>query len=431
MSSFLVVAFFTIFLAFFPAFEEFKDWCVYLKRSKEPTTGDARPRFALSRTRIFMTPFPRNSERRTQSTSPGQSSEEQTHKRFSRVRLQLQQIRNQLQLHSHSQRLDFSPATQKILALLHPVSDIQVVTGLAIIVAGIGQWEHISFYHEQLISSYYGLTLNSFWAARISFMNVDADDDIWAMFVRRSAILFSCILNIVWQFRIYYHETSGAWNDEGGPCYRFLDRSNPLFGLVFWNTGQVIFCVALASCMFEQTRWINELYFAATEWFLQCLWDWFKNTLAEYRNPQPQDPEKFSILKRLVQCIWTTSKVATAGFCATFYFLLLQLLAVWSYGDGFYPLTWLAYLGFFTWNALDIISLVVLNHGMIGEEEWSWGFSQILPVVLILSILFYIVDVYRDPKWRYWVDYKGRRSPDEAYALSSDDNVRTSPRYGL
>jgi len=273
MTSFLVVAFFTIFLALFPAFEEFKDWLISLRRSRDARSGDESHRFALSRTRIFMTPFPRNSERRNQPSSPEHNSEEQTHGRFSRVLLQLQQIRNQLQHHSHSQRLDFSPATQKILALLHPVSDIQVVIGLASIVAGIGQWEHISFYHEQLISSYYGLTLNSFWAARISFMNVDADDDIWAMFVRRAAILFSCILNVVWQFRIYYHETSGAWNDNGGPCYRFIDRSNPLFGLVFWNIGQVIFCIALASCMFEQTRWINELYFAATEWFLQCLWD--------------------------------------------------------------------------------------------------------------------------------------------------------------
>jgi preprotein translocase subunit SecE len=394
MTSFLIVAFFTIFLAFFPAFEEFKDWLISLRPSEDTRSKDKSHRFTLSRTRIFMTPFPRNSEARNQPTSPEQNLEEQTHGMFSRV----QQIRNQLQHHSHSQRLDFSPSTQKVLALLHPVSDIQVITGLAIIVAGIGQWDHISFYHEQLISSYYGLTLNSFWAARISFMNVDADDDIWVMFVRRASILVSCILNVVWQFRIYYHENNGAWNDDGGPCYRFLDRSSPFFGLVFWNMGQIIFCIALASCMFEQTRWINELYFAITERFLQFLWDWFKSTLGGYSNPHPQDSCSLSIFRRLVQGIWAPIEVVIAGLCTTFWFLLLQLLAVWSYGDGFYPLTWLAYLGFYTWNALDIISLVVLNHHMIGEEEWTWGFGQILPVVLILSIIFYIVDVYRG-KW--------------------------------
>jgi hypothetical protein len=99
-----------------------------------------------------------------------------------------------------------------------------------------------------------------------------------------------------------------------------------------------------------------------------------------------------------VQCIWTPIEVVIAGLCTTFWFLLLQLLAAWSYSNGFYPLTWLAYIGFYTWNALDIISLVVLNHDMICEEEWTLCFGQILPGVLILSIIFYIVDVYRG-KW--------------------------------
>jgi len=211
-----------------------------------------------------MTPFPRNSRLGNQPTSPQQNSEEQTQGRSSRVPLQVQQIRNQLQHHSHSQRLEFSPTAQKVLALLHPVSDIQVVTGLAIIVAGIGQWDHISFYHEQLISSYYGLTLNSFWGARISFMNVDADDDIWTMFVRRAAILVSCILNVVWQFRIYYREKNGA-EDDGGPCYRFLDRSNLFFGLVFWNVGQIIFCIALTGQIQSgSVGWIGKVKEAQT-----------------------------------------------------------------------------------------------------------------------------------------------------------------------
>jgi hypothetical protein len=432
ITSFLVVACFTIFLAFFPAFEEFKAWLIpALKDVKAWLISPRRPidarnghephRFALSRARIFTTPFPRVSKRHrgNQPTSSEQNSEEQTshqldshssphrvqanhqvHGRRSRVLLQLQQIRNHLKHHSHSQRRVLSPTTQKIVTLLRPVCDIQVVTGLAIIVAGIGQWNHISFYHEQLVDSYYSLTLNSFWATRISYMNVDADDDIWALFVRRAAVLASCILAVVWQFRIYYREvTSGEWNDDGGPCYRYLDQSNPFFGLVFWNMGQIIFCIALASCLFEQTRWMNEWYFAITEWFTRFLCDWFRSALDGYSNSHPRDSQGLSIFRKLVQGIWTQVEIVLAGFCITVYFLLLQLLAVWSYGDGFYPLTWLAYLGFYTWSALDIISLVVLNHGMIGEEEWTWGFGQILQIVLILLIVFFVVDVFRG-KWR-------------------------------
>lgn len=421
ITSFMGMACFTIFLAFFPAFEEFKAWLI---RTFKDVNGPEPHR-------IFMTPFPRASERHrgNQPASSEQNSEQQTSH----------------QLDSHS------PTTQKIVTLLRPVCDIQIVTGLAIIVAGIGQWNHISFYHEQLVGSYYSLTLNSFWAARISYMNVDAEDDIWALFVRRAAVLASCVLAIVWQFRIYYREaTSGEWNNDGGPCYRYLDRSNLLFGLVFWNTGQIIFCIALASCLFEQTRCINELYLKKTDSFTRFLWNWFRSALNGYGNSHPRDSQGLSIFRKLVQGIWTQVKIVLAGFCITVWFLILQLLAVWSYGDGFYPLTWLAYLGFYTWNALDVISLVVLNHDMIGEEEWTWGFGQILPVVLILQNVFSVVDVFRgkwrlllsfplgvlihqlinatDPRWKLWELFKGRRSPDEAYGISLS-HIQTLPAY--
>jgi hypothetical protein len=79
MTSFVVVAFFTIFLAFFPAFEEFKDWLISLRRSEDARSEDESHRFALSRTRIFMSPFPLNSKARNQPTSPEQNLEEQTH----------------------------------------------------------------------------------------------------------------------------------------------------------------------------------------------------------------------------------------------------------------------------------------------------------------------------------------------------------------
>jgi hypothetical protein len=274
MTSFLVVAFFTIFLAFFPTFEEFKDWSISLRSSEDARSGDESHRFALSWTRIFMTLSHETLRPQSTNLSRTEFGRADARKVFARATPAPTNPKSIAASFALATARLF-PTTRKVLDLLHPVSDIQVVTCLAIIVAGMGQWDHISFYHEQLISSYYGLTLNSFWAARISFMNVDADDGIRAMFVRRASILVSCILNVVWQFRIYYYENNGAWNNDGGPCYRFLDRLSPFFGLVFWNVGQIIFCIALASCMFEQTRCINEWYFASTErvsWFTGFLY---------------------------------------------------------------------------------------------------------------------------------------------------------------
>ena len=64
----------------------------------------------------------------------------------------------------------------KLIQLLGHICDIQVVTGLAIMVAGLAQWNRISYYHEQLVTLYFQLTLDSFWAARINYMDFNQID---------------------------------------------------------------------------------------------------------------------------------------------------------------------------------------------------------------------------------------------------------------
>lgn len=43
--------------------------------------------------------------------------------------------------------------------------DLPLVTGIAILVAGFGQWSTISFYHSAIVVSLCYLTLSSFWAS--------------------------------------------------------------------------------------------------------------------------------------------------------------------------------------------------------------------------------------------------------------------------
>ena len=76
-------------------------------------------------------------------------------------------------------------------------------------------------------------------------------------------------------------------------------------------------------------------------------------------------------------------------------FVFIHFLAVWSYGDGFYPLLWFTYVCFNTWNTADIVSLRVLNAPLLGPEETEMGFGQVLPLVLMGDILFHIVGVFR------------------------------------
>jgi hypothetical protein len=54
--------------------------------------------------------------------------------------------------------------TSKIL--LNSLCDLQVLTGTAIVISAAAQLPEISFYHERVAMYLWGLTLNSFWAAR-------------------------------------------------------------------------------------------------------------------------------------------------------------------------------------------------------------------------------------------------------------------------
>ncbi|OJJ78638.1 uncharacterized protein ASPGLDRAFT_138495, partial [Aspergillus glaucus CBS 516.65] len=213
---------------------------------------------------------------------------------------------------------------QKIEALFGPLCDLQAVSGVAIMIAGFAQWHTITFYHEQLVMYYWWLTLNSFWVARIHYMNLDSTGEPWLLRVRRFSVLFSCILAIIWQIRIFYRE-SNYWNDIDGPCYRFLDGTS----VWPWVGGLILFSVAIAA------------------------------------------------------------------LSVVIYWFLLQWLATWSYGDGFIPFTWFIYVGLNVWYTLDVVSLWAWNKPLISAEEQGWGFGQVLPLVLILSIGINALDIFR------------------------------------
>ncbi|CZR60225.1 uncharacterized protein PAC_10121 [Phialocephala subalpina] len=79
-------------------------------------------------------------------------------------------------------RPDESPDTiqrpeiiNKFERLLGPLCDLQAITGLSIVIAGFVTHDTISFYHEQLVVGYWNITLNSFWASRAEFMDLDDD----------------------------------------------------------------------------------------------------------------------------------------------------------------------------------------------------------------------------------------------------------------
>jgi hypothetical protein len=85
---------------------------------------------------------------------------------------------------------------------------------------------------------------------------------------------------------------------------------------------------------------------------------------------------------------------AIFGFLVFLYWWVYQWLAVWSYGDGFYPFLWFAYIGFDIWNTFDTVTLVVLNRSLLQSSEYKWSFGQVLPLIMILAIGINVLDTW-------------------------------------
>ncbi|KAK3680821.1 hypothetical protein B0T22DRAFT_445832 [Podospora appendiculata] len=252
--------------------------------------------------------------------------------------------------------------------------------------------------YDSLVTLYFQLTLDSFWAARINYMDLHlgltapghALGRSWRLQVWRVAVSTACILAVVWQFRIYFREGKD-WDDgAAGPCNRYLDQSNPLFVLVFRVSGLVLFCFALVTTLFlpwagRVTLW----YLIVTRSVVDWLWGRFEDSLDQHSDQRKRrvlmggavcagdgtnltkQPRR-SLATALVGEMRFGLGVALSGFACSVAFLAQQWLAVYSYGDGFHPLIWFSST----------------------EKEFEWGFGQILPLVLTLSIVFHAVDVF-------------------------------------
>lgn len=83
--------------------------------------------------------------------------------------------------------------------VLDSLCDLQIITSTAILIAGLSQYPDITFYHEQLVISYWSLTLNSFWAAKAGDFLNDPDREIWYIRIRTAAIFCSVVLAVVYQ----------------------------------------------------------------------------------------------------------------------------------------------------------------------------------------------------------------------------------------
>lgn len=291
----------------------------------------------------------------------------------------------------------YGSCSDTCLQLLVNLSDLQALTSLAIVSAAWVQISTLSFYHQQLVSSYWWLTLTSHWICRRNFLRFRAEDDRACAGTRQTLITVSYVLGLAYQGYILRYQYP-IWDDIGGPCYRYKDGSTT----IIWIIGESFFAIGLlvtfsrSGRKLSQTyhRWLNKIGLDLTEWQSTT-----RDDLKSLSNRHHEDSASVRLRKlalpRLVSAFATTSRFSWSAS--------VLWASVWGYGDSFWPAEVLAYSIFSIWQVVDLITLWCLNQELIlnDEEERTIGaFGQVLPLVLILSILVSAVDAFCGDKKR-------------------------------
>ncbi|KAJ9311860.1 hypothetical protein DTO271D3_7854 [Paecilomyces variotii] len=238
-----------------------------------------------------------------------------------------------------------------------------------------------------LVVTYWWLTLNSFWAGRVNYLDFDVEDDDIRILVRRVSILCSCVLGISFQGHIILQQRT--WNDSQGPCYRYEDGSTP----VPWMIGLCLFSIALLSATFRKTKIFVKWYLDSLEIVNQRLEEWYvtsqqtrEKTISQ-SSGLPAAVPQFGQLKAYFM-------VALSLTCRVLWFIVVLCLDVWSYGNSFAPMTWCFNAFFSSWDTFIAISTWRLNQTNMKGDESQMSFGQVLPLCLIGSIIFSAVDIF-------------------------------------
>ena len=274
--------------------------------------------------------------------------------------------------------------------LLESLCNLQLFTGIAIVIAGLSQLPAISFYHEKLAVNYWWFTVNSFWSAKISYIEEDLYDTYGRIAMRRAGILVSITLGLVFQAIINVREAR-HWNFLGkGTCFLYHDKSQSWP----WIVGTAVYAVSLLFIVIPVTRsWVGQ-YNVILDRGQAALVRWQRrnhSTLCTgFSHPASGSNNFMSSL--LHSKVFYLLALITSSFTIIFYWLLFQFPSFWSYGKGGGPLSIIMYFAYAAWITFDIVDIKLSNRALINGSEMHWGFGQILPMVLMIVIGYAAVD---------------------------------------
>ncbi|KAK0365090.1 hypothetical protein LTR02_000542 [Friedmanniomyces endolithicus] len=316
-------------------------------------------------------------------------------------------------------------------SLIDPLCDIQTITGVGIVVAGLSQYQSTTAYDRALVYNYWNITLLSIWTsisdgfetvAEKSFRTASAHDR-WGFVrtqVRRSAILVSLVLGLVNNVSLTLDE---QWNSEtSGLCFRYNDFSSRNIQW-FWIAG---LCLLTA-------RTAVEIAFPKVTLALDRVDEWasrserwlIRRTRQAWGDVSAVPMSISGVQKRggFVQSCFSALLTLSWAICVIFWWLLRQFLATWAVGVGTPAVTAIANSAFLVWNMEDVISTKVLNIPLAIDSGPPWGFGQVLPMVLLLAVLLNGLDAAREADVEAEEHEKKARSASSAGGESEENLI--------
>lgn len=280
---------------------------------------------------------------------------------------------------SHRQRAELTRLKERVASfdpVLLSLCDLQIATGLGIVVAGFSQIKTMTYYHGQLVQSYWFLTTSSFWVIRVG-----NNDGISA---RAVAIVINTIMGNA--FNAYTTTTQRSnWHDVGdaGFCFRWYGSTSS------WPWGWTIFIsIYIIEMMLEMSTRTRELLKAGFDKVDKLgvrLRRQYSDSLYQLRD------ERTAQKAFLFAVATVTSLVFWVG----------QLFAALFVDNGpFFPLRFVVGVALSAWETCDVILLRVWNDELLADDERKMGFGQVLPLTLLFSIVLVLTDIWSEKRDR-------------------------------
>ena len=280
---------------------------------------------------------------------------------------------------------------------LEPLCDMQIVTGLAMLIAALAQLPKISFYHEQFAIQYWWMTLNSFWISRIDYSLNTPEMRTWRAHARRMAIWLSVALSVAAQAIVAIREHADWDITISGKCYFGTSTGNSFGQNLFWLAGTCIYAAVLTISLFQPSRiWFDKRINSQREPSIRAMRTWAQNShTATLRYKQDSTHSGLQRMFRIVimECRTFSYMVAWLTWWA-----IVQFLSIWCAGNSAPAVelvTYSVFAGFLTWW---ILFLKIQNLPLIRGDESRWTFGQVLPLLLLILVVFNSLDVWSTMK---------------------------------